>query len=62
MRTVSAPAAWTALVARADELPGAPRPAATRTVRVVLEALTSMGRFGLTAEELLGILQDDAGR
>ena len=48
VRTVSSRAAWDVLVA-------GPGP-----VRVLLEALTSMGRFGLTADELVGILHEDA--
>jgi len=47
IRTVASRAAWDVLV----EGPG--------PVRVLLEALTSMGRFGLTADELVGILHDD---
>jgi len=48
VRTVSSPAAWSTLT----EGPG--------PVRVVLEALTSMNRFGLTVDELLAVLRDDA--
>ena len=61
LRTVSAPAAWAALVAPADGRDRGSRTAGA-PVRVVLEALTSMGRFGLTADELLGVLRDDAAR
>jgi hypothetical protein len=48
VRTVSSRTAW-------DVLATGPGP-----VRVVLEALTSMGRFGLTADELKALLADDA--
>jgi hypothetical protein len=48
IRTVSSRPAW-------DVLAAGPGP-----VRVVLEALTSMGRFGLTADELTALLADDA--
>ena len=50
VRTVSSPSAWTTLTA-------GPGPA-----RVVLEALTSMGRFGLTADELVDLLGGDSAR
>ena len=48
VRTVSSRPAW-------DVLAAGPGP-----VRVVLEALTSMGRFGLLADELTALLADDA--
>jgi len=48
VRTVSSPAAWSTLA----DGPG--------PVRVVLEALTSMNRFGLTVDELVAVLRDDA--
>ena len=57
LRTVSSPAAWAALVAPPDGSAAAAGP-----VRVVVEALTSMGRFGLTADELLGVVRADAAR
>ena len=48
VRTISSREAW-------DSVVDGPGPA-----RVVLEALTSMGRFGLTADELALLLADDA--
>jgi hypothetical protein len=48
IRTISSRVAW-------ETVATGPGPA-----RVVLEALTSMGRFGLTADDLLAILDDDA--
>jgi len=51
VRTVSSTAAWHALASRAHG-----------SVRVVLEALTSVGRFGLTSDELLVLLRSDATR
>jgi hypothetical protein len=51
VRTVSSPTAWRALTSGADG-----------RVRAVLEALTSVGRFGMTSDELLGVLRSDATR
>ena len=48
VRTISSRVAW-------DSVVGGPGPA-----RVVLEGLTSMGRFGLTGDELALLLADDA--
>jgi hypothetical protein len=51
VRTVSSTAAWQALASGSHG-----------RVRVVLEALTSVGRFGMTSDELLGLLRSDAAR
>jgi hypothetical protein len=48
IRTISSPTAW-------EVVAQGPGP-----VRVVLEALTSMGRFGLTDTELVDLLESDA--
>jgi hypothetical protein len=51
VRTVSSTTAWHALASGRQG-----------RVRVVLEALTSVGRFGMTSDELLAVLRSDATR